>query len=265
MRPLLVNEEIARKFADKVFEELKDTVLTCGKIDIPVDLYEKKENAVTIHFTEEAWKQMTALIDHFSSEVGWCGVVDREDETHFAITKILVYPQTVTGVTVNTDQAEYSMWLMQQDDFDNIHMQAHSHVNMAVSPSGTDITDQERMIDSRLLNPVDGDYFIFMIWNKSHNYYAKVVDFENNVVYEKEDIKVTYDGFSCASFLEDAKKICKEKTAAAAPYYGYNYGKSRTEYSGYTGYTSGQNYAWDDEDAEYDEYGTMLKGGATKN
>ena len=42
MRPLLVNEEIARKFADKVFEELKDTVLTCGKIDILLTCMRRK-------------------------------------------------------------------------------------------------------------------------------------------------------------------------------------------------------------------------------
>ena len=97
----------------------------------------------TVYFTELAYRKFQALVDGFNNEVAWHGLAYRgEDESkdEYYITDILVYPQEVTGATVTTDQKKYQDWLMSQEDniFNNVRMQGHSHVNMGVSPSGVD-------------------------------------------------------------------------------------------------------------------------------
>lgn len=268
MYPLMIDEAMARKYAEEVYNELLNKRLAKGgQVTFTKSLYKKMDgnSKMTIHFTEEAWQQMTSLIDEFSSEVGWYGVVNRLSDNQFEITKILVYPQTVTGVTVDTDQGEYSLWYAQQDDedFKGMRMQAHSHVNMGVSPSSTDIDDQESMIKSRLLNPIEDDYFIFMIWNKRKEYYAKIVDFGKNAVYEKDDIQVTYDGFSCDKFIEEARKVVKIGVSAVVA--GNKKGSSKQSGTGNVTYggwgsTYGGYYGYGDEEDDDSFYDTLVRG-----
>ena len=173
----------------------------------------------TVFFTELAWIKMQLLIREFDKEVAWHGIAKRGEDTakdEYYITDILVYPQEVTGATVNTDQEKYQTWLMNHDDdvFNDIRMQGHSHVNMGVTPSGVDTSLYERILEQ-----LDDDmFYIFMIWNKRKEKTIKIYDLAKNVLFETTDISVEVldDGTGIEKFLKDAKDMVKDKPVAPA-------------------------------------------------
>ena len=139
-----------------------------------------------VHFSSEAYYKMFALVDACSKEIAWDGIVYR-DETNphvFYVTDIIVYPQIVTGATVNTDDEKYLNWMNSLDDetFNHRRFNGHSHVNMGVTPSGTDTTYREQSI----LNIKD--FFIFGIFNKKQEFNFQIYDVENNIIYDSGDI-----------------------------------------------------------------------------
>lgn len=195
----------------------------------------------TVYFTEMAWLKMQTLIREFDKEVAWHGVAYRgEDESkdEYYITDILVYPQEVTGATVNTDQEKYEMWLMMHEDdiFNNIRMQGHSHVNMGTSPSGVDTTHQEKI----LAQLEDNMFYIFMIWNKRGEKNIKIYDLAKNILFDGTDVTVEVqdDGTGMSAFLAEAKKMVTDKKTAVQPttnvhkggYGGYYYGDYYSSY-----------------------------------
>lgn len=136
-------------------------------------------------FTSPAWLKMKQLVMEATTEIGWQGVVIRQDN-FFLIKDILVYPQTVTGATVTTDEIDYSKWLMGLDDhtFAGLRMQGHSHVNMHTSPSGVD----ENFYNNILQTLQKDEYYIFMILNKRDDIFIQIYDYAQNIIFEKADI-----------------------------------------------------------------------------
>lgn len=231
-------EECKREFE----KALAEMVLSDGKITFSKTFGVLKRRA-KLRFTEAAYLKMTQLVMSFDKEVAWHGVAFRnEDRTkdEYFITDIHVYPQEVTGSTVNTDQAKYQEWLMAFDDdvFNNIRMQGHSHVNMATSPSSTDLTHQGKILSMM----GDKDFYIFLIWNKRGEKTIKIYDFEKNVQFETEDVDVDIVNpvVGLNEFVENAKKLVTEHKpapAAKASGYGYGgYGYGGYGYSSYSGY-----------------------------
>ena len=159
----------------------------------------------TVWLTQEAYKKTLALVTEFNDEVGWHGAVSRINDSEFLIEDIFVYPQEVTGSTVNTDQELYTEWLYGLDDlvFPKIRMQGHSHVNMGVSPSGVD--NQHRR---QILEQLEPDmFYIFMIWNKSLSVHTLIYDMARNILYEDKDVEVKLmGGEDMDEFLADAKE-----------------------------------------------------------
>ena len=210
MVPVRITAEMAQQMANDIMKKAADPKkFVCGKFTYTADFNKSMPGAVEVNFTAEAYDQMFALINYFSSEIAWEGCVERLDETHFRITKIVLYPQKVTGVTVSTTDEDYSNWRMTLPDeiFNSLFFQGHSHVNMGVTPSTTDIADQWRTID--YLQPTD--YQIFMIWNKRREFYVKVVDLAANRIYEGSDVKVTIGATDTDSFLEEAKRLVEKQ------------------------------------------------------
>lgn len=159
-------------------------------------------------FLESAYRKMRALVEEFSGEVGWHGTVNRLGEGRYLVTDIIVYPQTVTGVTVTTDQGEYNQWLMSQPDeiFNNLRLQGHSHVRMSVSPSGVD-----EALYSSLLSQLEGDmFYVVMITNKRHEYMVRIYDLQVGGVFEEAKVSVESDVFKIAEFLDDARGLVKD-------------------------------------------------------
>lgn len=214
----------------KDFEKaLKNAKFSDGKVSFTKTFTAKKERA-TLFFTVEAWMKMLMLVQEFSKEVAWHGVayrLDTEGKNEYLISDILVYPQEVTGSTVEMDTAQYAVWLQENEEderFYNIHMQGHSHVNMAPNPSSVDLNHQEEI----LAQLGDDDFYIFIIINKSCKRNIKIYDLQKNILFEDSDVDTEFYGSDTGlcDFINTAKDMVKEKTTVYQPtYYQYPYGQ----------------------------------------
>lgn len=181
-----------------------------------------------IYFTEVAWMKMQALIREFDKEVAWHGVAFRGDDNverdEYIIKDILVYPQKVTGASVEMDTEEYAKWIeenYEDERFFDIRMQGHSHVNMGVTPSSVDLTHQESILDQLS----DNLFYIFMIWNKKGDSNIKIYDLAKNILFETADIdiEVMDDGYGLDSFVKESKGKVKDRVTTGYQY-SYQYG-----------------------------------------
>lgn len=203
----------------KFIESLRNKNVTNGKISIQLGTITKTFNAperkAELHFSEKAWIKMHALIREFDSEIAWHGVAYRgvEDKDDYYITDILCYPQEVSAAKVDTDQVAYQNWMfdLPNEEFNNLKMQGHSHVNMGVTPSSTDEDNQKDILDSIA---DDSSFYIFMVWNKRDERNIKIYDIGKNVLFEPADITVFVDDETIGldDFISSAKEMVKKKT-----------------------------------------------------
>ena len=191
MKPIFISPE-QRTQAMDMFKDYITKLTKCpnGTIDfkttlnMPVQTNVPKAN---IFFTQAAYLKTMLYVRDTNTEIAWHGSVTRE-KNNFTIHDVYLYPQIVTGGTVNTVQAEYNKWVEELDDdtFNKMRLQGHSHVNFGATPSGTD-----REYYNSILNVLNKtDFYIFMIINKSGNEYFEIYDLENNIIYENQDINV---------------------------------------------------------------------------
>ena len=174
---------------NELVKQVQDIVGQLSIADFFILSQQIKNNVSTkaeVHFSSAAYYKMFALVDECSKEIAWDGIVHRDAEKPhvFYVTDIIVYPQKVSGATVETDDEAYMNWMNTLDDdtFNHRRFNGHSHVNMAVTPSGTDITYREQSI----LNIKD--FFIYGVFNKRKEYNLQIYDVENNIIYDNADI-----------------------------------------------------------------------------
>ena len=214
---LAVNEENLRKEFEK---KLKTATATSTfefkhefkfKYEPTESMMAKKptDQKVEIFFKKDAFRKMMGLINKFSTEVAWHGLVERHDEFHYTIDDILVYPQTVTGSFVDMDTEKYADWLgkLDIDDHCRMKMQGHSHVYMSVFPSGEDRKHQNDILS--LLNKKS--FYIFLIVNKRRECWAAVYDMATNTLYENADIELLSEADDVEEFLEASSEMVKSK------------------------------------------------------
>ena len=246
----ITDENVLNDIVQKFREALTKYKCSETSVSLSYPVAETDERA-TVYITAQAFIKMSALVQHFSKEVAWHATAHRssEDRRLFIINDVFVYPQEVSGATVNTDQEEYQKWLydLDEDVFNNLRAQGHSHVNMGVSPSSVDTNHQEQ-----ILAQLDDDmFYIFMIWNKSWDSYFKIYDAAENLIFYNDDIDIIVEGLdsSLADFLEDADSHVKQassyttakskssssQSTASEP--GYYY--PRYHYFDYEDYTGG--------------------------
>jgi hypothetical protein len=196
-KKLKVNKEDVLPIRQQFMEDLKELVANLDSNPEnylkPIHLnktYTIPQMAVKqkIYIRADAYLQMLQLVLKSSKEIAWHSTVIRNDANSYTITKCLLYPQTVTGATVTTDQDKYNEWLQNLDDdvFNSLRCQAHSHVNMGVTPSTVDMNFYEDLVASL----PDNSYYIFLVMNKSQDIYALIYDKVTNMLYTKEDIDV---------------------------------------------------------------------------
>ena len=187
---LLNATSIKDKLKDRILENLdsytsidKNNVyhLNVSVADL-VDEYleEKKLEEPKLFITSTAFVKMNMLIQSTSTEIGWYGIVEpHQDINTYIITDILVYPQTVTGATVEQDETRMFDFEMSLTDeqVNNKRFHGHSHVNMGVGPSTTDETFYQE-----ILSQVN-DYFIILIKNKRNEQTVRFYDIVNGVYY----------------------------------------------------------------------------------
>lgn len=215
-KPIKPTQEMINEALKQLTEKLQRFNCFDGKIKFESDVWEYPESdkKVRIEFTETAMKKQNRLIDDFTTEVGWHGVVTRdpEDPLHYIIEDILVFPQVVTGVTVDTDDVGYAKWLAELDDetFNKLRYHGHSHVNMGTSPSGTDNKYQDDIL-GQLTND---DYYIFLIWNKRGECTARVFDLKANTMFDENDVEIIKPELTddLSAFMQDAMNKVSSRT-----------------------------------------------------
>lgn len=180
------------------------------------------EAKATLKFADSAYIKMSALVHNFSTEIAWHGIAERLDNNEYIIKDIIVYPQEVTGATVQADEEKYQKWLIELDDdtFNNLRMQGHSHVNMSTTPSGVD----DALYEELLAQLSDEDFYIFLIWNKKGDKWINIYDMQKNILFETKDITVEVEALA-EGFITEAKAlvesrpvVTKAKTPPASTY-----------------------------------------------
>lgn len=176
----------------------------------------KNEQRATLLFSASTWAKMYALINTYATEVEWHGTVERVNKNTFCVKDILVFPHSVTGATVTSDQKEYEEWLdtLDNETFNKLRFHGHSHVNMGVTPSGVDMGYRKNVLNNFGTPTEKTDHFyIFLIGNKKGETSGEIYDLQNNVLYGTSDIDIKVDlgnGEFLNTFLENAKPLVKE-------------------------------------------------------
>lgn len=149
------------------------------------------EPKALLSFTPEAWLKMKAAVEICPVEIAWHGLVKRKSENLFEVTDILVFPQYVTSTSTETDQHAYEKWFNKLSvGKGDLHLQGHSHVNLEVSSSPEDKIYQQNMIDRTIKTKQDDSFYVFLITNKQGDFFCKIHDFKNEIVYNTEDVKL---------------------------------------------------------------------------
>ena len=215
--------EIEEKIREEFEKAVKGIKMAEGKFSFSVTFMNEKKSAV-IYYSPLAWEKQNAILREFGKEVAWHGVARRGDDLEkdeYYVDDIMVYPQSVTAASVEMDTEEYATWLMENAEderFDNIRMQAHSHVNMGVTPSGVDLNHQEEIL--AMLG--DDDFYIFMIWNKSLDVNTKIYDMKKNILFETGDVMVKVEGLDyLEEFIDEAKDMVKNRVYSYNKSYGF--------------------------------------------
>jgi len=201
---------------DNIIEEIRHELAVSkwlGEINIKRSTGIDNRKARLI-FTVNAWAKMTSLVFAFSTEVQWHGMVERMDDHTWLVYDIVTFPHEVTSVTVISEQKEYNDWLDKLDlaTFNAMRFHGHSHVNMPVSPSGTD--DKYRSDRFALMSTSKNfdSFNIFFIMNKAHKWSAEIIDITNNAAYgtTRGEISISVefeDGDTLENFIATTQKI----------------------------------------------------------
>lgn len=224
--------KIETSFLDKVKQEFLAMLEKGNFKDNTISFRQKivgnTNEKAEIFIEDTAYRKMYALVDNFDTEIAWHCLARRDDKGKYTITDVIVYPQVVTGATVNTDQEKYQMWLFELPDevFPLVRCQGHSHVNMSTSPSGTDTNYYDQIVETL----GEEDFFIFMILNKRRDMFVNIYDKKYNIMYESKDITIskTYSD-EIDELLKDAREKCKEKVVT--PTYKWTNGSYNNYYA----------------------------------
>lgn len=240
-------EEIINKFVEELKEKL-DKQDTDGVFRFTFDMKAKTQEKKNLFITPTAYIKMLLLVQHYSSEIGWYGTAERVENGGYQINDIFVYPQVVTGATVDTDQEKFQKWLddMDAETFKKLRFNGHSHVEMAVLPSVVDMEGRES--DLRSLRK--DDFQIFMIMNKRNEFSVDIYDRRDNAIYEKEDINVYITDCAIDTFdiVSKSKELVERKVYTMTTPVKKLKDKSTEK----TKKIFGSRYQFDDEEEGYD-------------
>lgn len=209
------------------------------KLDWSLGDVENTTERPIITFTEGAYRTINALVEKCSKEIAWNATVSKETTDDgsvvYVVDQIVMFPQQVTGASVDVDETEYSNWCSELDTetLNQLRFHGHSHVNMGVSPSGIDTDYQRQMIDQI------PDFFIFMIFNKRGDMYACIYDIVTNIFYDNNDIDIVLPELPESAFLELADQLIdKYVDERAYSYTTTSANRHKTNYN-YSGYNKG--------------------------
>ena len=144
-------------------------------------------------FNPNALIKMKLFIDECSDEIGWLGTATRQHDLIY-VHDVLLFPQEVHSTTTEITPeglSEFGERLLQQANgmevWNAIQVWGHSHVKMAVNPSGQ---DNDQMIT---FQKGGHDWFLRIIGNKDGDLRIDLYDYANAVIYSNLswDIQIT--------------------------------------------------------------------------
>ena len=194
MKKLRPTIEEKTKFIEDLTEQLawfNKGTLEDFKIDDLVKEYSKIPKDVVkpdIVITAEAYLKMLELVNQSPVECSWHGLVKRFGHKYL-IYDVLVFPQINSPTATTTDEKDFAEWqtkliLDPKFPIEELRLHGHSHVNMNVFSSGVDDKYQKDL----LAKVDDGDYYIFFIMNKKMEMCIFLYDFEQQIMFDKNDI-----------------------------------------------------------------------------
>lgn len=207
MKRINVDETFKQDIIAKFTDYINRTKFTDNKItfsaDIDTTVNVKDISRPTIYISATAYLKMMLYVRDTDVEIAWHGTVERNQEQNwYHIKDVFLYPQIIRATTVDTDQEKYQEWLQNIEDddvFNNIRFQGHSHVNMGTFPSGTDLN----MYNNFLQVLPNNDYYIFMIMNKTGSITCFIYDLAKNLIYETADIDIKILGPKTHNLIKD--------------------------------------------------------------
>ena len=209
---------VKEQVREKLIEKYNTTLfMNTSKIELKLDIedilneYIEQQHLVepTVYITPNAYIKMRMLVDKTDKEVGWYGIVNQMPglEATYIIEDIIVYPQKVTGTTVEQDDDkmfEFEMSLT-TDQVNHKRFHGHSHVNMGTTPSGVDENFYQDILSQVT------DYFIITVTNKKNEYTTRFYDVLNNILYTEVPIQLMQDnGTLYLDWFEENKKEINE-------------------------------------------------------
>jgi len=228
---LLNSDRVTAAFEFK-FEPPRD-------LTVPEDV-KAKLRLPRIVMSAATYLKMLQYVLKIDVECAWHGFVTRHPNNVFAITDVKMYPHKGSGAFVESDDDRYPQWVagLTNEQYLNCRFQAHSHVNMAVFPSGTDLQNQRDFMND-LINFVElhpeatpdelnamNPFYIFAIMNKRQEINWILFDYVSGIMFEKEDIDFVImwnENFTGTTLAQEIKDMPKERATYNA-YSGYSTG-----------------------------------------
>lgn len=187
----------------------------------------------TIRITPSAWMKIQALVVGHDKEVAWYATVDKLEVENpsfpeYRMTDILVYPQYASSAFVEDsiidgDTTEMNDWLnsLTDEQYNKRRGQGHSHVNMAVNPSGTDEACWLRFAET-VARAQENRYAITMIINKKLEMMWWACDFDLKMEFKNSDIDIVLEveeGVSNVEFFDMSKELVKSRCSKPSSFY----------------------------------------------
>jgi len=176
----------------------------------------------TVYYTRDAWTKMWKIVELCPEEVGWLGTVDKIGGDYL-ITEVFLLEQEVSGVTTDIESDAVANLAVELEsrgiDSSKLRYWGHSHVNMGVSPSGTDENQTNEYIEHC-------DFFIRGIYNKKMEAKVDVFDMNHKLVYQKVDHAVKDERYD-AEWLKALKDEIAAKVKKRVYAQPYSYGGLR--------------------------------------
>lgn len=220
--------KLTEDHVNNILSEIKNKLLSGkwakGELKLSYSLTKDKRRA-TVTFTPIAWLKLISLVNSFSTEVQWHGLIRRVSESSFLVYDVIVPPHTVTSATVTSDEEKYAEWMINLDIdvYRDLKFHGHSHVNMGCTPSSVDEAYREKIVSQLPSNDEDA-FYVFMIFNKSMVWTGEIYDPAHNALYETSDIDLIVslgESETLTSFLGEAKKLAVEKKEPIKPVTSY--------------------------------------------
>lgn len=236
---LNIDESLQQDILQIMIDKFKNTEYTNAKefnlkVSVADILKEKGIEMPRVFITPDAYAKMFALVDSCSKEIAWHGLV-KNKKNDYVIYDILVYPQIIQAAYVESDDDAYPQWIADRtdDEINHMRMQGHSHVNMSVSPSGTDEGFFQTIYEQT------PDFYIFIIANKKREVYVRLYDKRLNIGINRIPLEIilTKEATTINSWYDSHKDIIKEYKAPIVtsknynpPLYNNYYGLSKDTY-----------------------------------